>query len=244
MVKESASTDAYRIGAFGAILAAVGILASGPLTLPIVAFVQPQPPWDGPDVFVENFHRIQLLPFYFGYFLIEGSILILVSVYLLSAKRAQALIGLIFMSIGSSFAFFNYLTQTAFIPAIVDNYTAELGPIISTLSMSNPIALAWAIEMWAYGFMGLGTWIAAGFFGTSRLERIGKVLFILNGVVSIIGVLAISIDLSGVFSVIGLLGYGAWNLLFFVLALVFFRVLQKRRFEESPTSDQQAESIR
>ena len=34
--------------------------------------------------------------------------------------------------------------------------------------------------------MGLGTWLAAGFFGTSRLERISKSLFILNGIVSVL----------------------------------------------------------
>jgi hypothetical protein len=96
------------------------------------------------------------------------------------------------------------------------------------LSMSNPVALTWAIEMWAYCSMGLGTWIAAGFFGTTPLERAGRVLFITNGVVSVFGALAIAIDLSGVFSVFGLIGYGAWNVLFLALAIVFYRVLGNR----------------
>jgi len=232
MVEESARPGAYSIGTLGAILSAIGILTSGPLALPVVALVHPQPLWDSPELFVENFHRIQTLPFFFGYLLVAGSILMLVSVYLLSKKRAAALAALIFMSIGASFACLNYVAQTTFIPAIVNNYAPEFNPIINIFSMSNPIALSWAIEMWGYGFMGLGTWLAAGFFGTSPLERIARVLFILNGIVSVLGALATAIDLSGVFSIIGLVGYSAWNVLYLALAIVFYRVLQKRRAEE------------
>ena len=232
MTDKSARTDAYKIGSLGAILAAIGILSSGPLSIPIVGFVQPQPLWESPELFVENFHRIQTLPFYFGYLLLVGSIMMLVAVCLLSEKRAGALAGLIFMSIGAAFAFFNYVVQTTFIPAIVNDYSSELNPIISIISMSNPIALTWAIEMWAYGFMGFGTWLASGFFGESPLERIARILFIVNGVVSVLGALAITIDLSGVFSMAGLIGYGAWNVLFLVLAIVFYRVLKKRRIGE------------
>ena len=136
------------------------------------------------------------------------------------------------MSIGAAFAILNYVTQTTFIPAIVNTYSSGLDPIITILSMSNPRSLPWAIEMWAYGLMGLGTWLAAGFFGTSRLERTAKALFILNGVVSVFGALIASIDLGGVFSIAGLIGYGVWNVLFFALAVVFYRVLQARRLAE------------
>lgn len=229
MVEESVRLGAYRIGSLGAILSVVGILASGPLAIPVVALVHPQPPWHNPEVFVENFHRIQTLPFFFGYLLVCGSVLMMVSIYLLSKKRAAALAALIFMSIGAAFACFNYVAQTTFVPAIVNNYAPELSAVISIFSMSNPNALSWAIEMWGYGFMGLGTWLAAGFFDAGKLERIARALFIFNGIVSVFGALAIAIDLSAVFSIFGLVGYGAWNVLFLALATVFYRVLQKRR---------------
>jgi len=229
MIDKTARTNAYKIGSLGAILAAIGILASGPLSIIVVALVQPQPAWEGPEQFVENFHRIQTLPFYFGYLLLTGSIMMLVAVYRLSQRRAAALAGLIFMSIGAAFAFFNYVVQTTFIPAIVNEYSSNLNPVISIFSMSNPVALTWAMEMWAYGFMGFGTWLAAGFFGANPVERVAKVLFILNGVVSVLGALVITVDLSGVFSMAGLIGYGAWNVLFLALAIVFYQVLQKRR---------------
>lgn len=232
MVEVSMRIGAYRIGAWGAILSAIGILTSGPLAVLAVALVQPQPPWDGPALFVDSFHRIQTLPFYFGFLLAAGSVLMLVSVYLLSERRAGALAGLVFMSIGAAFAFLNYVAQTTLIPAIVDNYSIEFDAIISLFSMSNPIALPWAIEMWAYGLMGLGTWLAAGFFTSNRLEKFAKVLFVLNGVVSVLGALVASFELGGVLSIAGLVGYGAWNVLFLILAIVFYRVLQKRRIAE------------
>jgi len=231
MVEESRHSDAYRIGMLGAVLSAIGILTSGPLAVLVVALVQPQPLWDGPDLFVDSFHRIQTLPFYFGFLLAMGSIMMLVSVYLLSKKRATALTALIFMSIGAAFVIFNYVTQTTFIPAVVRTYTAELGSVLTTLSMSNPSSLPWALEMWGYGLIGLGTWLAAGFFGTSRLEKIAKALFILNGIVSVFGAVIASIDLAGVFSIAGLIGYGVWNVLYLALAITFYRVLQKRRHE-------------
>jgi len=228
-VRESTHSDAHKIGMLGAILSAIGILTSGPLAVLVVALVHPQPLWDGPDLFVENFHRIQTLPFYFGFLLATGSILMLVSICLLSKKRATTLTALIFMTIGAAFVIFNYVTQTTLIPAIVDAYTSELGPVITTLSMSNPSSLPWALEMWGYGLMGLGTWFAAGYFGTSRLERIASFLFILNGALSVFGALMASIDLAGVFSTAGLVGYGIWNVVYLALAVTFYRVLQENR---------------
>ncbi len=226
---ERLHSDAYGIGSAGAILTVVGILTSGPLALLVVALVRSQPLWDGPSLFVDNFHRIQTLPFYFGLLLVTGSVLMLVSVFMMSRGRAMSLAALVFTSIGAAFAIFNYLTQTTFIPAAVREYTPELAPVISALSMANPSSLAWAIEMWAYGFIGLGTWLAAGVFGTSRLERIAKLLFVANGVASILGTVAVSVDLRGVFSITGLIGYGVWNVIYGALGVVFYLVIRKRR---------------
>lgn len=231
IANERVQSDAYSIGAVGGILTVIGILASGPLGLLAVVLVQPQPSWNGPALFIDSFHYVQTLPFYFGFPLVIGSILMLVSVCVLSGWRAKSLAALIFTSIGAAFAIANYLTQTTFIPAVVDNYNSDLDPLIAALSMSNPRSLAWAVEMWAYGFIGLGTWLAAGFFNGNRLELIAKWLFILNGVASVLGVVAIAFDLSGVFSVAGLVGYGVWNVLYGALAIVFCLVIRKRRWQ-------------
>lgn len=227
-IEESVDHAAFRVGALGAILTAVGVLTSGPLALLAVAFVQPQPEWGGPDLFVASFHRIQTLPFYCGFLLLAGSILMLASICALSKHRAAALTALAFASIGAAFAMFNYATQTTFIPAIVSAYSPDLGPLVSAYSMSNPRSLTWALEMWGYGFIGLGTWLAAGFFAAGRLEMIAKSLFILNGVMSVLGALVVSVDLSGVFTLAGLIGYGVWNVVYLALAVAFYLVMRKR----------------
>ena len=219
---------AHRIGALGAILTAAGTLASGPLSVGLVALIRPQPAWGGSALFVEHYHWIQAVPFYFGFLLPGGGILMLVSIYLLTARRAAALAALIFMSIGAGLVFFNYLTQTTFIPALVHAYTPNMDPVISALSMSNPVALPWAIEMWGYGFMGLGTWLAAGFFGAGRLERTARALFIVNGIASVTGALLFSVMLEAVMSIGGLVAYGLWNVLYFALAIAFYFVLERR----------------
>ncbi len=237
VVEKSGHSNAYRIGMLGAILSAIGILTSGPLAVLVVTLVEPQPLWDGPDVFVDNFHRIQTLPFYFGFLLATGSIMMLVSICLLSRRQATAVVALIFMSIGATLVIFNYVTQTTFIPAIVDAYTPKHGAVLAALSMSNPNSLPWALEMWGYGLMGLGTWLAAGFFGTSRFERIAKTLFVLNGVFSVFGALVASTNLGGVFSTAGLVGYGIWNVLYLALAVTFYRVLLNRRHEQRRSCD-------
>ena len=225
---ESARQGVYTIGAWGAILTALGVLTSGPLALPLVASVAPQPPWSGAAAFVAHFHRIQTLPFYFGLLLVTGSILMLVAIFVLSKRQATSVAALVFMSIGGGFAALNYVIQTTFIPALVGTYRADLAPLITAFSMANPHSLTWAIEMWAYGFMGLGTWLAAGFFGATRVEKITKALFIANGVASVLGALAVSIDLGGVFSAAGLIGYGLWNVLYFALAITFYAALRAR----------------
>jgi hypothetical protein len=221
-------TSAFQIGIAGAIVTVTGILLSGPLAILVVSLIQAQPPWQSPDVFVEHFHRVQVLPFYFGFLLISGSLLMITALHQLSEDRGRTLVGLIFTSIAAGLIFFNYLVQTTVVPALVSEYNTALGPIISLLSMSNPKSLSWAIEMWGYGFLGLGTWLCAGFFADHGVERVAKLLFVANGVLSMIGALWTSWDLGWVLAPAGLAAFGVWNLLYLGLAIALYVVLRRR----------------
>jgi hypothetical protein len=225
----SPKASGHRLGKTGAILTIVGTLLSGPISILVVSLVQAQPPWESAGVFVENFHRIQTLPFYLGFLLIIGSILIIASIYQMAVEKSRPLLGLIFTSIAGGLIFFNYLIQTTVIPVLVKSYSPEFDPIISTLSMSNPESIPWAIEMWGYGFLGLGTWLTAGFFTNQGIEKVTRILFIANGVLSIIGALWTSFDLGWVLSTAGLISFGGWNLLYIILALLYYFVLKGRQ---------------
>ena len=222
------STD-VRIGMAGAIMTVIGTLLSGPVSLLVIGLTGTQPEWVDASVFVENYNRIQSLTFYFGFLLISGSILMLVSIYQLSKDKGLSLIGLVFTAIAAGLIFFNYLTQMTFIPALVAEYSSTTAPIIAAISMSNPTSIAWAIEMWGYGFLGIGTWLVAGFFSGQGVERAARFVFILNGVLSVIGALWTALDLGWVLSVPGLVAFGLWNLLYVVLAVLFLLVLRRRR---------------
>jgi hypothetical protein len=220
--------SAISIGKWGAVITFFGTFFSGPISILLITLFKPQPAWISSQVFIENYHLIQSITFYFGFLLLSGSICIITSIYILSKDKAKSLLGLIFTSIGCGLIFFNYLTQNTFIPALVKNYSNEFSSIVSVFTMSNPISLAWALEMWGYGFLGIGTWLVSGFFEKKSIEKTAKVLFIFNGIVSLAGAIWTAIDLEWVYKTPGLISYLLWNVLYILLAIFYFLVLQKR----------------
>ena len=66
----SRSNAAYL--SVSALLIIIGILFSGPLGVLIVDAVAPQPSWEGAETFVENYSRVQSIPYAFG-FLVVGA---------------------------------------------------------------------------------------------------------------------------------------------------------------------------
>ena len=219
--------SAFHLGLLGAILAMAGTLLSGPLAVLLINAVQPQPAWESPQILVANYHRIQSLPFYFGILLLSGSLMMIGAVYLLARDKGTPLLALLFTSIAAGLISLNYLTQATLVPALVESYTPALDPVITALSMANPRSIAWALEMWGYGFLGMGTWLAAGFFGGGGIQRATRILMVLNGALSVLGTLWTSFDLGWVLSTAGLISYGAWNLLYIFLALLIYIALRK-----------------
>jgi hypothetical protein len=230
MKKEANNIAVYNFGILGAIFIMVGTIFPSLFAI----FLKPkQPVWESVEVFVEHYHIIQGLPFYFGFFLIGGSIMLLTSIYLLSNNQLYPLSGLIFGIIGAAIISLNYIIQTTLIPALVEDYSSANNAIIASLTMGNPTSFAWAAEMWGYGFIGLATWFAASFFRNKGTERVVKILFILNGILSIAGALYTALDLGWVLTTPGYISFGLWNVLYFLLAGISIRVLLLRKDEIS-----------
>lgn len=218
----------YKYGIAGAIMTVVGTLLSGPLAFLAVSKIHPQPGWSGPQTYVDNFHPIQTISFYFGFLLLLGSLLMISVLYVLNNKDLRSLLAVIFTSIACGLISFNYFTQAAYIPAVVRNYESSLAPVINIFSVTNPISIFWAIEMWGYGFLGLGTLFVAGFFMNQGIEKITKILFWVNGFISMVGALYTSINLEWVLSTAGLISYALWNLLYIILAIYFLMTMFRR----------------
>lgn len=148
---------------------------------------------------------------------------------LASPKQLPACrLGLVLSSLGATLIFFNYVVQTTFLPALVRANRPEADVVISSLTMVNPRSLAWALEMWGYAFLGLGSWLAAPVLDRGRLEQIAGWLLAGNGIIGVVGAAVTIVKLEWVLSPSGLASYVAWNVYFLATLVVVMVVLRRR----------------
>ena len=223
--------SALRLGSRAAVVTAIGILISGPVGLYVVSAVQPSPPWVDAATYAAAYHPIQTLPFFAGFLMVIGFVAIMAAQYQLAADRLKAvlLLAVVMTAAFCTLIFFNYVNQTTFVPAMAQSYRPEYGPIITALAMANPRSLAWALEMWGYGFLGLATWLAAPVFGGNGLERVTSGLMVFNGVISVIGALATAYDVGWVLTPPGVASFALWNVVVFALAVCVLLVFRRRQ---------------
>jgi hypothetical protein len=218
---------ARRTGRLAALGALLGVLLSGPLAVMLVSVTHPQPPWRDAEVFARNYHPIQLLPYAGGILLVAALIVLVSSLHASARASEKATTGaaLVFTGAFAAFIFFNYVAQTTFVPDLARRYEPANAPIIAALSMSNPRSLAWGIEMWGWGLLGVATWLLSPVFGRSKLERAAALTFVANGAVSIAGALWTIARPGWVMTPAGLAAFAAWNVLLASMAALAFIVL-------------------
>lgn len=219
-----------RLGLFGALSAITGMVLSGPVAMLSVNAVHPQPPWQSARVFADNYHAIQMVPYAFGFLFVGGCVVLVAALRGLAGPGEQAAcrLGLLVSALGATFIFFNYVLQTTFVPALVRANRPEVDVVISSLTMVNPASLAWALEMWGYGFLGLGSWLAAPALDRGQLERAARWMLAGNGVISLVGTATTVAQLDWVLGSKGVVSYIAWNV-YFLGTLVLVAVALRRR---------------
>jgi len=220
-----------KLIATGTITALAGFLLSGPIAFIIVNLIQPQPAWVSPEVFVEHYSIVQDLPYYFGFLLIGGMLMIAAGIYLDYKETDQKTKFLLLVAFGCTSVFctlisFNYICQTTFVHNLATHYTPENNFAISTFSMTNPLSFCWANEMWGYGILGIVTILISGYY-RQRNRIIYRLLYI-NGIGSLASVAWVIIDVNWVMTSGGLISYFAWNVLMIVLILMMYRDTQKK----------------
>ena len=211
---------------FGAITALGGYVLSGPAAFFLVRLIAPQPEWVSPAVFSKNYHVIQDLPYYFGFLLITGMLMLCVGYYLDSRttldsrKVVRLLLALCFSIVFCTLISFNYICQTTFVRNLAINYDARYDDAISIFSMSNTMSLCWSIEMWGYAFLGVSTFLASVFYdGRNNLI---KRIMIWNGFVSVASAVLTLVDVHWVMTTSGLIAYFGWNILMICLMLLIY----------------------
>jgi hypothetical protein len=221
---------AYRTARRAALGALLGVLLSGPLAVALVTATHPQPTWVDADLFALNYHPVQILPYAGGIFLV-GALILLVSAIHAAAgggEKARTGAALIFTGAFAAFIFFNYVVQTTFVPALAQRYEPGNAPIIAALSMSNPRSLAWGVEMWGWGLLGVATWLVSPIFNRSKLERATALAFATNGPVSIGGALWTIARPGWVMTPMGLTLFAAWNGLLMAMVVLAYVAFGRR----------------
>jgi hypothetical protein len=232
--REEAMSDereaAARLGCYGALSALAGILLSGPVAMVTVNAVRAQPAWSDARTFIEHYHPIQTLPYVFGFFFVGGCVLLVAGLRgLAGAKQlAASRLGLVVSAVGATLIVFNYVLQTTFVPALIRGYDPAADGIISSLTMVNPASLAWALEMWGYGLLGLGGWLVAAVLDRSGIEHLARWGLVGNGVISLVGTAVTVVRLEWVLTPTGLASYIAWNV-YFLATLVLVAIVIRRR---------------
>ena len=213
-----------------AILIILGIILSGPPMVFLIEYLKPQPQWVDVDTFILNFHWLQTLPYWFGFLLLAGNILLITSASRLHTikDKIHSSLSIICLIIYGTLVSFNYSIQAITIPALV----SESNSILETFSMVNPSSICWTIEMFAYAILGIAYWLVSVAFQGKNIFKIIKYLMILNGVSSVLGVLIPVINPKLLLESGGILGYILWNLLI-VLIMMLIIIAFRRKLHAS-----------
>jgi len=185
----------------------------------------PQPPWQDAATFIRSYHPLQTATFFCGYFLILGSMLTFAALYLTAGEKDKfrALSAFAIQVVFAGVVFLNYIIQTTYVPFLARNNPPETAHILAVFSMANPGSLAWALEMYGWGGIGLSFIFMASIFK----QRTIKILFLANGICSVATAVLTSVDMNWIFSKAGFISLITWNLLVFIIDICLLKYFRK-----------------
>ena len=220
-----------RMAIRGALVALFGLLLSGPVSIALLAMVRKSVGWNGADDFAKYFWPMQVAPFYFGFVLVVGYLMLFAGLYDYATddEKPRARVAVMLATAYGALITLNYVCQTTFIPALATHYRPAYEGLVDAFSITNPRSLAWAIEMWGYALLGGATWFVAGLFRDGRQQRLLASLLVLNGFASIVAAMAAAADMSWIVESVGFFGYVAWNVLMAAIFVLVVMVLTPRR---------------
>ncbi len=207
-----------------AIFVIVGSALSGPLGYLIVNLVN-KVPWTDVNSFASGYRYIQTLPYWFGFIYLAAFIFFISLCRQMLSEKHKVLgdAALITTAVFAVLIGINYILQVGFVPKAVHNPSE----ILAVFTMNNPDSICWLLEMFGWGFLGASTWLISPAFNGSKLQKIVKVLFIVNGAGSILAALLTPIiPTSMLLQIPGLVAYFLWNVMIWidmVLIIIDFR---------------------
>ena len=213
----------------GAWIALAGFILSAPIAFTLVMLIAPQPEWASVAIFKVNYHHIQELPYYLGFILISGMVVLVYShkpeIAGHPAIQSEIRLSRVLISIFATLVIFNYICQTTFIPHLVKDPSSMNDSMIAAFTMSNPGSLSWAIEMWGYLIMAKALWLLRGCYREQK--TILPSLFVANLIMSMISVAWTIIDPDWVGTTLGLILYFGWNILMIMILILVIRISKR-----------------
>lgn len=211
-----------------------GIILSGPVAVGLVELVAPQPAWRDAATFVKHYSWLQSLPYVFGFLILGGFILFMAALVGSSSEdqRPREMTALALTTVSASMIFTNYVLQTAYVPQSLDGN----GSLLEAVTMANPRSFAWGLEMYGYGVLGVATIVAAPLFEPRGGQRMIRLLFILNGIVSVVTTPLVPIIPGWLLTTQGIIAGAVWNLLVIVIMVL---VIREFKFGRVPLDQQQ-----
>lgn len=222
LIMQTNNPQIWSFGIKAVYLNIFGIIFSG-LVFPVLSTIfYPQPLWQDAQLFINSFHPLQTATFFCGYFLVIGSLMTFITLYLSveEHKRVYSLTGLVVNVVFTAVVFLNYIIQTTYVPYLATNNPPETSQVLAVFSMANPGSFAWALEMYGWGGIGLSFIFMAYVFGRSKREKLLKILFIINGISSCSTAIITSIDMTWLFTPAGFASLIVWNSLVFVIDII------------------------
>jgi hypothetical protein len=235
-VRLDARHQTCRTGARACICILAATILSGPGAMLAVELTHPQPPWRDAATLAGHQHWVQAVPYFLGLFLIGGFALLLSCLHDLAPRERKGRTGasLVFCAIAGALVFENYVLQTTFVPFLARSYDPANGALLGAFSMVNPASLAWGLEMWGYGFLGVATWLAAPVFADGGMERATAWMFVLNGWMSIAGAMWTAAAPGWVMTAPGLAAFALWNLLVVTMIVLTLMVVSSWQRKDAP----------
>ncbi|MEP6860346.1 MAG: hypothetical protein ABJE66_06990 [Deltaproteobacteria bacterium] len=225
-MRDSTTTD-YPLS-IAAWLVTASAMLSGPLGF-VTTLHEAQPAWRDARVYAEHAHRVQQLPFWFGFLMIVSCVLLVARMASLAFDhhRTRSFLAIVAIAVYASLISINYALQVAYVPALVQAHDN----VLAYVTMTNPTAPTWVLEMFGYAVLGLATAILApAIAGHSWRRRTIRGLLRANGAISILGALVTAVDLAWVQTPAGLVCFLGWNaLMITATALIGFEYIPPGR---------------
>ena len=221
---ESTKIAARYLSIAAAVILA-GIVLSGPVAVVLVEVLAPQPPWHDAATFIQHYSWLQALPYVFGFLILGGCVAFMAGL-IGTASENQRPLGFTafgFTCVAATMVFTNYVLQTGYIPQSLDGDPG----ILTMVTMANPRSFAWALEMYGYGIFGVASLFAAPLFDNYGKQRAIRILFIVNGIASILAAFLVPLLPGWLLTVPGMTAGAVWNILLIVLMAV---VISEFRF--------------